>query len=413
MYAFPAYFAENGLTAGAIGGFVALLYLPWGVKLFAGPFMDRWAFLPMGRRRPWVMAAQVGTVTSILVMAFVPEPLQHFALLTAAAVAVNAFMAIQDVAVDGMAVDILPLNEQSRANGVMFGSQALGIAAGTAGGAWVLSAGGIDAASLLLAGAVATAFLVPLLIRERPGERLLPWSDGQPSEASLHLQLHGWREIWSSLFRALILPASIVATVASFLQRAGEGLVSGMMPVLSVQELGWSDTSFSELNATAKLIGALVGMLLGGWLADRFGRVRMIKIGAVTAIVLTSIMAMLPDLWPETATVASFVLSFSVLATLFSIIFSATMMALCWKRVAATQFSLYMAVANLGVSFGMSILGPLHEAIGYRYIFFVAGLFYVAVYVLMHFVNVKRHLERVDQLDAEELAQISIASSGA
>ena len=399
MYAFPAYFAENGLSPGMVGGFVGLIYLPWGLKLFAGPFMDRWAYLPMGRRRPWVLAAQVGTVSCVIWMALVPDPLQNLALLTAAAVAVNAFMAIQDVAVDGMAVDILPLTEQSRANGVMFGSQALGISAGTAGGASILSMAGIDAACFALAGAIATAFLVPLLLREHPGERLLPWSVGQPSEAALRLQLHGWRDIGKTLFAAVVLPASIVGTAAVFLQRVGEGVISGAMPVMSVQELAWSDTSYSQLNATSKLVGAMVGMLLGGWLADRFGRIRMLKICSATAISLASLMAALPALWPETATVASFVLLFNTLATLFSIIFSATMMAICWKRVAATQFSLYMAVSNLGISFGMSLIGPLHEAVGYRYIFVSAAFFYAVVFVLLHFMDLKRHLTRVDELE--------------
>ena len=396
MYAFPAYFAQNGLSPGMVGGFVGLIYLPWGLKLFAGPFMDRWSYLPMGRRRPWVLASQFGTALCILWMALVPDPLSNFGLLTAAAVAVNAFMAIQDVAVDGMAVDVLPIDEQSRANGVMFGSQALGVAAATAGGAWILSEAGIGASCFLLAGAMASAFLVPLLVRERPRERMLPWTPGAPSQTALNLQLDGWRDIGKSLFRAVIVPSSIIATLALFIHRTGDGLASGAMPVLAVQELGWSDTTYSSLNATSKLIGALIGMFLGGWLADRFGRTRMIKIFAGIAVGITAMMGALPSLWPATATVAGFVFIFSTLATLFSIVFAATMMALCWKRVAATQFSLYMAVSNMGISSGMSLIGPIHDAFGYRFIFLTVAVLYAAVFVLIHFVNIRAEaLERV------------------
>src|SRR5690606_18778182 len=131
--------------------------------------------------------------------------------------------------------------------------------------------------------------------------RLLPWTQGKPSEAALKLQLRGWRDIGRTLFRAVLLPSSIVATFALFIHRAGDGLASGMMPVLSVQELGWSDTTYSSLNASAKLVGALIGMFLGGWLADRFGRVRMIRIFALIAIALTALMAAFPTIWPETA----------------------------------------------------------------------------------------------------------------
>ncbi|HEX7071129.1 MAG TPA: MFS transporter [Rhodothermales bacterium] len=404
MYAFPAYFAENGLTPGQIGTFIGLIYAPWGLKLFAGPFMDRFSFLAMGRRRPWVLGAQVGTILCILWMAVVPDPLNQLALLSVAAVAVNTFMAIQDVAVDGMAVDVLPLDEQSRANGVMFGCQALGIAVGTSGGAILLSQGGIPAASIALASAVSVAFIVPLLLRERPGERLLPWSAGEPNEASLRLQLHGWKDIGTTLFRGVVLPVSLVALVAQFLERVGEGILAETLPILAVQELGWNDTDFSHLNGTSKLVAAGIGIFLGGWLADRFGRVRMIKILCVFVVAIASVMAALPALWDDSTIIGSFVVVYSVLTTLFSIIFSATMMALCWKRVAATQFSLYMAVSNVGISAGAALIGPLQSAVGYRYIFMCGALFYAVVFVLLYFVDVGAHVRRLEEMEGSYAA---------
>jgi PAT family beta-lactamase induction signal transducer AmpG len=50
--ALPAWLAGEGATAADIATFVSIASLPWGLKLFAGPFMDRFSFLPMGRRRP-------------------------------------------------------------------------------------------------------------------------------------------------------------------------------------------------------------------------------------------------------------------------------------------------------------------------------------------------------------------------
>lgn len=47
--ALPAYLAERGESAVAIASFIAIANLPWSFKLLAGPFMDRWTFLAMGK----------------------------------------------------------------------------------------------------------------------------------------------------------------------------------------------------------------------------------------------------------------------------------------------------------------------------------------------------------------------------
>jgi len=58
--ALPAFLLERGATPAAVGGFVGGAMLPWTFKWLAGPMMDRFTFLAMGRRRPWVLIAQLG-----------------------------------------------------------------------------------------------------------------------------------------------------------------------------------------------------------------------------------------------------------------------------------------------------------------------------------------------------------------
>lgn len=124
--AVPAHMAERGFSPAAIGSFIGITLLPWSLKLVNGPIMDRWSFLPMGRRRPWVLVAQAGMVVSSVAIAFLPNPLDHLGWLTALGFAINFFTAFQDVAVDGMAIDIIPVNQQARANGFMWGGKTLG-----------------------------------------------------------------------------------------------------------------------------------------------------------------------------------------------------------------------------------------------------------------------------------------------
>ena len=55
--AIPAWLAAEGVGPGQIGSYMAVIVLPWVFKLVTGPFMDRYQYLPMGRRRPRRAAA--------------------------------------------------------------------------------------------------------------------------------------------------------------------------------------------------------------------------------------------------------------------------------------------------------------------------------------------------------------------
>jgi hypothetical protein len=39
------------LNVAEISGFMGLVMIPWGLKFFFAPFMDRFSFLSLGRRR--------------------------------------------------------------------------------------------------------------------------------------------------------------------------------------------------------------------------------------------------------------------------------------------------------------------------------------------------------------------------
>ncbi len=99
--ALPIWLAAQEVSGVDIALFVSITGLPWGLKLFAGPIMDRYTFLAMGRRRPWIIAAQTGLVLAMLGLALVPDPVNNFTVLTVMAFCVNCFAAVQDVAIDG------------------------------------------------------------------------------------------------------------------------------------------------------------------------------------------------------------------------------------------------------------------------------------------------------------------------
>ena len=168
----PAWMAMNGKTPGEIGAFATACALPWTFKFVVAPLMDRYTYLPMGRKRPWVLFGQIGLVASLVAMAYVPDPLHNLRLFMAAAFLVSAFGAIQDAATDGMAVDTIPEEEQAQANGRMGGARMIG--SSLALGSWMLNTYSFAAAMLAVAAMIGLMTLVPALLREQPGEKLAP-----------------------------------------------------------------------------------------------------------------------------------------------------------------------------------------------------------------------------------------------
>ena len=77
----PAWLAAQGIGASEIASYLAVIILPWAFKLVTGPFMDRYQFLPMGTRKPWVLAAQAGLALSLLALMFVRDPAEQMGLL--------------------------------------------------------------------------------------------------------------------------------------------------------------------------------------------------------------------------------------------------------------------------------------------------------------------------------------------
>ena len=113
---------------------------------------------------------QLGLIASCVAMAYVPDPLNNLTQFMIAGFVVSFFGAFQDVATDGMAVDIIPVNQQARANGFMWGSKIIGVSTSLALGTWLLNAYNFTTAILMLAVMIGVIMLVPLFLRERKGE---------------------------------------------------------------------------------------------------------------------------------------------------------------------------------------------------------------------------------------------------
>lgn len=356
-YGLPAWLAQSGASAAAIGGVLAMIILPWTFKLAYGFIMDRYAFLAMGRRRPWIIVGQFGLVAALVAMAFANPGVQQIGMIAGFAFAMGLASAFQDVAVDGLAVDILPADEIERVNGYMFGGQAIGVAAGAAASGYLIAYHGLPAAALALAAIIGAILLLVLIVRERPDERLLPWTRGMASQRNLDLHLGAFWPIIRNLFAAMFTRQTVILVPALLTASAAWGIFLGLAPLFATNILGWDKAAYSAWSGQANLAAGFACVLFFGAAASRWGA-RCLFIGcALTTSACAVAMYAVQNHWTNPIIFVSAIFLFTALAFLRNVTMGSLAMRLCTPAVAATQFAVFMAILNLGRTIASVSLG--------------------------------------------------------
>ena len=360
--ALPAWLASEGASAGEVGSYLAFVSLPWAFKLVTGPIMDRFEYLPMGRRRPWVIGAQAGLALAFLALARVEDPAAQIGLLSMIGFLINCFAATQDVAVDGMAIDVTPLREQGKLNGFMSFGKAIGWSSTAAVTGVLLTTVGLATTAMVAAAISAAALLVILSIRERRGERVLPWTSGDAVSVARDNPSFG--VVMGAVNKVLWKRASVIVMAIMFFDGLVYGYGQALMPFAAVNLFGYTSAQWSQLVAMMGLVGAVMALLLGP-LIDRAGAKGMLVITITLVGIHAFTLSQTQHLWENTVYVRT-MLSFYVMMNPIVMVASlALAMAICSSSVSATQFAIYMSMANLGHTIGSKVYGVVAEQSSY------------------------------------------------
>lgn len=395
--ALPAWLAAQGVGAADIATLAGITGLPWALKLVSGPFMDRFSFPAMGRRRPWVMGAQLGLTLSMLSMATVSDPVANLWTIIAIGFVINTFGALQDVATDGMAIDVLPEDERGRANAFMACGQVTGFSAFGALNGYLLVHFGLPFTAVVSTLTVGLIFLFVTVTRERSGEKLLPWTEGVAAPNG-SVQEPSFRAIFKDLLKVMVLPMGLLMVAVEFFIRAPAGIAVSIVPVIATQELGFGSDQFAYLAGILGLCSAVVGLMFGP-VIDRFGAVRLLLIALLGMSALSAGFAALRAYWGNTEMLIVFMAVNDVLGQLVFVAMIAAFMNICWRKVAATQFAIYMSLSNLSRSIGAGLFALVAADVTYTQAIYMMSIsFLVAAGLLFMFDDRKaqRGLEELD-----------------
>jgi PAT family beta-lactamase induction signal transducer AmpG len=405
--AIPAWLASQGVSAADIGSYLAVIVLPWAFKLVTGPLMDRFEFPPMGRRRPWVLAAQLGLSLSLLALMLIRDPVEQIGLLMLIGVVVNSFAATQDVAVDGMSIDLTRVNEQGRLYAFMSFGKAIGWSTTAAVSGLLLVTAGMKVTAIVAATVSTVVLLAFVFVLERQGERSLPWSRGE--SASSRQAGSSFKAVFSGLNSVLWTRASLIIMLIMLFDGLVSGFGQALMPIAAVKVFGYTTPQWSQLVAIMGLIGALVALVLGPMI-DRFGAKRMLMLTISLVGIHAIIIAQTQFLWQDTIYVRVMLSIWILMLPVVMVCVIALAMAICSSRNSATQFAIYMSTANLGHSAGSKIFGMVSDRSSYAEIYMMLGLLVVVLVFVLFF---HRHKHDEDKAGGrKKIPKYTIGSVG-
>ena len=386
-----------GLSPAQIGTFVASLYLPWSWKVLVGPLVDLVYSERLGHRRAWIVGCQL-MMSLTLLAAWPVDFATDLKLLSIIIIVHNVFAATQDVAIDALAVSVLPERERGVANGLMFAGTYTGAAVGGAGVLYLAPHVGFNQTFWMVAASILViTATVSLWLRERkpPPEpvaqqpvRVEPFRPGgtlayepQPPPPVPEPPVRGWAYVWL-LLRSMFGSLPAVAGLMFALLPAGAFAVSLTLRQNLPAEFGMAPTTIANLTLAGTLLSA-AGCVAGGFISDRIGRRRAVALFVVLTTVPALLMAwqLRRHGWvmpidtkaatrpvPPAALVSAFVWLSLGYAFVLGLIYgsrSAGFMDLSHPAVAGTQFTAYMSVMNFTLAYSSWWQGWASERFGY------------------------------------------------
>ena len=381
---------EAGIDRATIG-FLSWVGLAYGFKWAWAPLVDRLP-LPLltpwlGRRRSWLLLAQVCVIAGLLGMALSnPQdsltPLVGFALLTAFG------SATQDIALDAFRIE----SAQARLQAVLAASYQTGyrlamIWAG-AGVFWIAAkaeTGGLPAgtyqdnawAVAYVAMAVSMAVgMVTVLFSKEPAHIDLP-------------PAHGARE-W--------LQVAVIAPFAEFVKRYRwhavlllaligtyriSDIVMGIMANPFYVDMGYTKEEVATVTKLYGVVMTLVGAFIGGSMVLRWGVMKVLMIGAVLSAATNLLFAWLALHGHDVCALIAVVSADNLGSGIASAAFIAYLSSLTNVQYSATQYALFSSLMLLAPKFLAGFSGLAVDAAGYAWFFTGTALLGVPVLLLV------------------------------
>ena len=369
------YLLSFGVDMKGVGLIGLIGMLPFVLKIFLGILSDRVNLFGLGFRKPYIIIGVVIQVVSLVIVPLI-DPGESFGLYALLAFLLMMGMALYDTATDGLALDTTREEEQGTIQGLMVGGRALGVALISVFFGFFANYFSWHYAFWSLALISAIALVLSFFIKE---ERI----KAHPAFEWKAFKTLGRKNILSlAILGALY--SLIINSVAEIMNPFFESRFTITPLIAGLYSAVWG-------------LGIVIGGVLGGRETDKLGHRKSVVIAMVISLVSIVLFLVAPNQYLAFGIALVFGFAYGFYET----VYFATSMARTDPRIAASMFSILMAIANIGTGIGLAITGVLVDGMGYPWTFIVlAGLNLLAL-PLIPVVFGKPSTEQAKAVDAE------------
>jgi len=342
------YLKTYGLGMDKVGLIGTIAMIPFVLKIFFGLLSDKVNFFHLGHRKPYILIGLLIQILCLLVVPFI-NPAQNFGLFALNAFILMAGMALYDTCTDGLALDTTEPEDEGKIQGIMVAGRALGMVLISAVLGLLVDKFSWSAGFISLA--VLTAIPIPMVLAikeaDKPVEKQFNWS------------------AFKEFKKFSIIALGLLGALYSLIINGTSQLVN---PFLESKFA----ISYTQAGMVASLlgIGIVVGSLGGGRLVDKLGQKRAVRLSLVVTLVAVAVLSLISS--PTIAWILVFI--FGIAFGLYETVYFAIAMRETNERIAATMFSILMAVANIGTGIGLGLSGAMAEGFGYPITFIILAL---------------------------------------
>jgi PAT family beta-lactamase induction signal transducer AmpG len=337
----------------AVIGLMALVGLPYTLKFLWAPVMDRYTLPFLGRRRGWLLVAQLGLVAAIIGLGFT-RPADSPLLVALAACLVTFFSASQDIVVDAYRREDLRDEELGLGSSLAINGYRVGMLLASGGGLILADRMPFAIVYLLMAACLLPGVITTLLAPEPPTPAGTPVTLRQAVIDPLVDYFTRRDALW------------ILAFV--LLYKIGDTMASAMTTPFYL-EVGFSK---SEIGAVVKLFGfwaTLGGGLAGGILMLRLGIHRSLWIFGGLQALSTAGFALLARVGYDLPLLSGVITFENLTGGMGTAAYAAFMASLTNKRFTAFQYALLSSLMGVPRVIAAAPTGYLAQRFGWEAFF--------------------------------------------
>ncbi len=352
-----AWMKEKGVDLSLIG-LMALVGLPYTIKFIWAPFLDRFTLPFLGRRRGWLLIAQIALILSIILLGL-SDPVNHPWILAFTAMLVTFFSASQDIVVDAYRREDLSDEELGLGTSFYVNGYRVGMLLASGGGLIMADHMPFYAVYMIMAACLLPGVLTTLLTLEPE------ITVGTPKSLK--------EAVFNPLIEYFSRPGALWILAFILLYKIGDTMASAMTTSFYL-DIGFSKT---EIGTVVKLFGfwaTVAGSLIGGILMLRLGINRSLWVFGFLQAVSTAGFAVLARIGYSVPSLSAVIAFENLSGGMGTAAYVAFMASITNKKFTATQYALLSSLMGVPRVLASAPTGFFAKILGWESFFIACTL---------------------------------------